>query len=341
MNDVRKRMLAGEELSECAGCNMRKATVDMVERDHKNIMFADVIPDLLAHTNSDGSLTKPFQMRFMNIRYSNLCNFACRTCGPTNSSLWAKEQKHLIPVVNISDMIPDYVNEIFTHLPTVRVINFAGGETMFMPEVWQVMDQLIAMQKLDVRLNFTTNLSQLTFKDKDLVDYAKMFSGMRIIGSIDCVEERAELYRYGTKWEKVKTNLARIQQNKIPIRINCTIGAMNVWHSPDLEKYLINNKLVSAPVFKGMLTHAEYLSCKILPAWFKQEVAEKIREHQMWLDANNHPSDSWNEVIDFMLLEDHSHLLPKFISYTSELDTLRGENSAMVFPELRKILLPQ
>jgi sulfatase maturation enzyme AslB (radical SAM superfamily) len=340
MDNVRLRMLRDEVLPECAGCNSRNQSTSIVERDMKNTMFANVIPELVNNTDPNtGALLAPFRMRFMNIRYSNFCNFSCRTCGADNSSLWAQEMKHEHPVVKIVDTISNYLKEIDEYLHTIEAVNFAGGESMFIPEHWDILDRLLAIGQTGVVINYTTNLSKLTFKGKDIIEYAKKFSNFRIIGSIDCIHDRAVVYRHGTDWNDVEHSLRRIQDNNVNILVNCTIGAMNIWHVPDVERYLIENHLMDTGRFnKVMLVYSPFLSSKILPNWYKEEVTAKIRTHQQWLLSINKNPDSWDDVIHFMNSESHTHLLAEFVAYTLRLDALRNEDSTVVFPELSSII---
>ena len=44
---------------------------------------------MLLDTQEDGGIEE-FKMKYMDIRFSNLCNFKCRSCGP-GCSQWALE----------------------------------------------------------------------------------------------------------------------------------------------------------------------------------------------------------------------------------------------------------
>jgi hypothetical protein len=87
-----------------------------------------------------------------------------------------------------------------------------------------------------------------------------------------------------------------------------------------------------------MVTNPPFLSAKILPGQYKTQVVAKILEHIDWLVQHSLPVGRWQHVIDFMTSEDNSALLPKFIDYTSNLDKIRNQDSAMVFPELESVL---
>lgn len=90
MKSVRRRMMAGEILPECRVCNDRLLNTD-VYRTYFTHLFEHKIDEIYASTAPDGSTTmKPVSWDY---RFSNLCNFKCRTCGDMLSSAWETEEK--------------------------------------------------------------------------------------------------------------------------------------------------------------------------------------------------------------------------------------------------------
>lgn len=128
----------------------------------------------------------------------------------------------------------------------------------------------------------------------------------------------------------------------MPYAVWTTVGAMNVWHAPDLHKYLIEEQLVRPDQLKvNNLVDAPWLSSKILPAGVKIDATRKIKDFQQWGESQNYDTSSWDSVINFMNLEDHGHLLEEFISYNKKLDSIRNQSSEEVFPELKEIWYPR
>jgi hypothetical protein len=90
MKSVRRRMMAGETLPECAVCNEQLLNTD-VYRSYFNRMFGHKQDEIWLATDSNGSTTmKPISWDY---RFSNLCNFKCRMCGDMLSSSWESEQR--------------------------------------------------------------------------------------------------------------------------------------------------------------------------------------------------------------------------------------------------------
>ena len=90
MRSVRVRMLKGEELDECQVCNNKLLNTD-VYRSYFNSLFGHKYDNVKNSTDETGYTTmKPVSWDY---RFSNLCNFKCRTCGDMLSSSWEAEQR--------------------------------------------------------------------------------------------------------------------------------------------------------------------------------------------------------------------------------------------------------
>ena len=83
----------------------------------------------------------------------------------------------------------------------------------------------------------------------------------------------------------------------------------------------------------------------MLPVEDKAEVRRNFAELANWLHENYRQDEDfwknnpygwkrWQAVLDFMDAEDHINQLPAFNEYISRLDTLRGTQFKLVFPEL-------
>ena len=102
MNLIRKKMMNNFPVKNCSQCSEREASGGVSYRINSNKKYDGLITELRGQTTASGQIQYPFKMLEMNIRYSNLCNFACRTCGGENSSKWRQENKEEISVINMS-----------------------------------------------------------------------------------------------------------------------------------------------------------------------------------------------------------------------------------------------
>ena len=345
MNLIRKDMIEGKLITGCHQCNVRSeprlsTSPRTTHRSNYNLQYQNIIPDIISNTNSDGSLKTKFTMKMMNLRFSNVCNYSCRHCTPTFSSLWGQELKHDNPVIKITDSNPNYLTNILERLPEVEYINFTGGESILTDEHWIVLDELIRLGKTDIKIDFWTNLSKLEYKGKNLIEYVKKFnkSKFQIRVSIDDNHERAEHFRNGTNWNTLEKNLRTLIDNDLTVFIQCVSSATNVWHLTDLHRYLIDNNLLNNTKWKlTNLVYPEIMSSRILPVEFKNEINEKIKSHCEWLKSKKYSIMEWIKVMDYMNSQDQSHLLDQYIEFNNDLDRKRNQNILVAYPELKKI----
>ena len=88
MKDVRVRMMAGEQLPECANCDMNPSAA---YKDYFWNLFGNYYYHVIGNTEEDGTHDgAPISWDY---RVTNLCNFKCRMCGDMLSSSWETEMK--------------------------------------------------------------------------------------------------------------------------------------------------------------------------------------------------------------------------------------------------------
>lgn len=343
MNDVRKRMLNGETLPECSSCDGRDLNSGSHWSNTKNSynsLFRNEIPSLIENTNADGSLKTPFKMKIMNTRFNNLCNYGCRSCNPILSSLIADEDGIPSPTV-LQKNVPNIMDQVLERVPEFVNLNLAGGEPMLLAEHWKILDRLVELGKRDVQIEMYTNLSKIKYLDRDLIEKSKFFGDQLLIHcSIDAFGKRAEVYRHGTNWNNVESNLRKLIENNCRIEFNTTIGATNVWHLPDLHRYFIDQGYInkSNHIRKmriNSLTYPSMLSTKIIPHESKLKIRDRLLSYNESLRSEGLNSNVWKDISNFMLSEDHSFMLPKFIQFHKEKDAIRGQNIFKTFPEIQ------
>ena len=91
MKSVRKRMMAGETLPECDVCNSKLLNTDVYRSYFDHLFSSKYYAKIWETTDEDGFTT--MQPVSWDYRFSNLCNFKCRTCGDMLSSAWESEQR--------------------------------------------------------------------------------------------------------------------------------------------------------------------------------------------------------------------------------------------------------
>ncbi len=307
--------------------------------------FKEFLP-LVDRTANDGSLPE-LSLRYFDVRWSNICNFKCRTCNDgfsssiaqENSNSIYKDNKNYQIFIKASNNNQDLLNQFKPHLKDMKVIYFAGGEPLITEEHYNILDYLIENQHTDIILRYNSNISNLYYKKKSIIEYWKNFKSIEVMASIDSWGERAQYIRHGTKWSEVLDNLRTIKKHSHNIRltINSVIGIFNCLTLIDFLEELEKNNIVGPGenlVFLHNQMYPEWQNCRNIPLELRLEQVKKI---DAYIDRN----DKWGqiyrslELVKQNLKEPYNSLNKDIIKREiSRLDTLRNESFKDTFPEL-------
>lgn len=294
-----------------------------------------------------------FQMSYWDIRFSNLCNLSCRSCGHIFSSSWYQDQAKLAGgdwkdrnrVLNYAGRTEtDMWEQLVPHLDYVEQIYFAGGEPLMMAEHYNILDELERRGRFDVRLIYNTNFTHVKLKDRTVFDYWKKFDSVAVGASLDDQHGRAEYIRKGTEWPRVMANRAEMIRTcpNVDFYISPTLSIMNAMSLPDFHRQWAETGLIRPQDLNvNILQDPAHYRIDIATSEYKQRLIELYEKHLEWLrpqDALQRATVGFESAINFLQATDNTHLLPKFWSKTRELDDIRNENILEVIPELKELL---
>jgi MoaA/NifB/PqqE/SkfB family radical SAM enzyme len=293
-----------------------------------------------------------FQMSYWDIRFSNLCNLSCRSCGHIFSSSWYQDQAQLAgpdwaknnKVLNIAGRDKDDMwKQLMPHIDYVEQIYFAGGEPLMMEEHYNILDELERRGRFDVRLIYNTNFTQTKLKDRVVFDYWRKFDSVAVGASLDAMGPRAEYIRRGTKWDQVERNREQMMEicPKVDFYISPTLSIMNALHLPTFHKSWVEKGYIKPQDLNvNILQDPAHLRVDIAPVEYKQRVCAAYQEHLEWLrplDPLNRATVGFESAINFIMSTDNTSLLSKFWSKINELDQIRNESILQVIPEMKAL----
>ncbi len=351
MNKLRLDMLSDVKNPECVKCHKHEEQGVASFRQFSNKDFEKHYDTVITDTNEDGSLSD-FKMRYFDIRFSNICNFKCRTCGPGFSSQWEQEDlknngfhAKIVPKNNNKEFLNQVVEQI-DHLETAY---FAGGEPLITEEHYILLEEMIRKDRTDIKLRYNTNLSNLKFKDKDLVSLWEKFDNrVEVYASIDHYGERAEYIRHGTDWGVVETNFLAAKKSKnVSVYINTVLSVFNFLTIHEFYQYLYDKKMYS----KKDMTYSiynmstpEFLTCHVLPMEQKEQGKLSLENTLSFMKSKKFKPQQIAQIENAIpwamsdnTWERHKH---EFRNEIKRIDKIRGEDFRKVFPELAILLEP-
>lgn len=355
--EIRSAMLKDEAVPECKRCYDLELigtwTMRQSHNKRKGLEYVDYITN---NTEQDGSLTE-FEMKYMDIRFSNLCNMKCRSCGPSCSSLWAQEFVEVrgkemwdqyfggqkIVINNNHDQ--QFMLKLKPYLADVTEVYFAGGEIVITPEHYECLDYWIESgQSETIELNYTTNFSTLHgFKDKNLIEYWSKFKNVQVWASLDAHGALAECIRKGTNWERIERNIQdiKVKSPHVKFGITPTISIWNVFKFPEFFDYMVEKGFIdlkTCPRF-NIATYPWYANIMILPAHVKKDLIKLYRTYKKKYGENNVDIQNGLQTIIYNLSvgEENKQGILEFKKFNDELDQFRNEKFEELVPEIKEI----
>ena len=200
---------------------------------------------------------------YIEIAFSNECNFKCGYCHPMSSSSFQSEIKKFGPYETVKNHRLDiewfkpyeedenpYVKAWWEWWPemskTLNILRITGGEPLMHKSTWRLFDQLREDPRPHIELNINSNLgvkSSLIDKLAENINELikdKKIKQFKLFSSMDTWFDRAEYIRTGLKLDLWETNLDMyVTQTRSPITFMCTFNILSVTSFTDfLQKVL-------------------------------------------------------------------------------------------------------
>ena len=185
MKSVRLKLMAGEEIPQCAVCN-HKLLNEQVYRQHFNWLYENKINEAFESTDETGATT--MKVESFDYRFSNLCNFSCRMCGDMLSSSWETENKkngkgdydryRIWGRKDIKAQLEKFhdqqiVKEFTEAIEEKRIteLYWCGGEPLMWKIHWEAMKRIIELGYQDnVLARYNSNMSRIQYYKYNLFD---------------------------------------------------------------------------------------------------------------------------------------------------------------------------
>jgi hypothetical protein len=258
--EQRKKMLEGERPEECDYCWNVEDNSDMLSDRVYKSHESWSLPHLEEIKKSDWR--EDYNPKYVEVAFSNACNFKCSYCGPSFSSQWVQESKKFggyptmdnfnnLEYLNSVGKLPiphtefnPYVEafwkwwpELYRELDTFRI---TGGEPLLSKDTWDILDYIInePNPNRELKLGINSNLGAAD----EIID--RLIEKIKIIESGDKVKElilytscdtwgdQAEYIRNGLQFTRFWDNVDKIlsQTNRLVIVFMSTYNALSIFN---------------------------------------------------------------------------------------------------------------
>lgn len=363
-----QKMLDGTRPSECDYCWNAEDNGHVSDRAYKSAR-SWAYPHLNEVIKNKTADVEP---TYLEISFSNACNFKCAYCSPDLSSQWYEEidkyggyptsqnfngfgwfkQVGKMPIKH-SDPNP-YVDafwewwpELYPKLNTLRL---TGGEPLLSKDVWRMLDAIEKDPNPELCFAINTNLGipdeLINRMIKKINSISKNIKEVQIFTSGEAVGAPGEYIRYGLNYDQWTGNLEKVLDNTNNIvAIMTTVNLTSITTYCNFVRYILdlrirynkNSTFNKVQFMTNFLRYPEFLSLTILDSASKQRFTHEVKTLIIdRSDLSDSEVDQLNRMIDYMDGTDSKELQLRkdFAAFITEYDHRRGTDFNNTFPEL-------
>jgi MoaA/NifB/PqqE/SkfB family radical SAM enzyme len=169
-------------------------------------------------------------LRLADIRWSNVCNLACRYCNTHDSSQWRKLHNMPIETVN-RDYTESLFEELLANKDTIECLYLLGGEPLLQKHNERLLDIVNHTVKIDMLSNLSVKLDNNKIYEK-----LKSFPNVYWNLSFDNVGDRFEYVRHGANWQTFIDNVDRVCDDFGQSHVTFH-PVYTIWNAINLEEF--------------------------------------------------------------------------------------------------------
>jgi len=333
MSYVRTSMLNNEKLVECKDCwndeNNGLTSLRQVSNKDYGLYITKNLPEQLKNKNIL-NLNFPIDWE---LQITNLCNLSCHMCHSFSSSKLLTENKKIF---NEQSDQKKYDLNAFAHneLENIfkadnRIINLRGGEPLIIPQITQLLEHSINLEKSsNIDLHITTNGTYLPDK---LLDIIGKFKSVRIMLSLEAIGNYNDYIRYPSQWKIIQENYSKLKSlPNTSIIVNTTLQNLNILYFKELVQWCNENNIW---LNWDLLKEPNYLHVTNLPIELKKLALSRLDDN---IEVSNGKPLKFfkNYLSEILMVEPNNDLWQQFINVTNARDQYRKTNIRDSLPEI-------
>lgn len=211
INEIRRKMLAGERVSACNKCLRFEKDLGHSHRMEVTNNLREANHQLVEEIQQTGKL----ELRTLDIKFGNKCNLGCVMCDNSSSSLIGleraktpvpKQLEYLWDTKPESEVLTDFPESELEELKSIsdHIVRFktTGGEPMLLPGLKNWIQYLVDSGK-SRKMRFTL-VTNSTVDSTPMLHLMNQFKQFTMVWSIDAVDDTLTYVRYPANFEKFK-----------------------------------------------------------------------------------------------------------------------------------------
>jgi len=308
---------------------------------------------------------------YVEVSFSNVCNFKCAYCAPHISSKWMEEIKEFGPYnttfkfndldhINENNKLPipnsednPYVEafwkwwpELYPKLHTFRI---TGGEPLLTKNTFKVLDWIIENPQPNLNLAINSNLCVPQKNFDQFIEKAKIIQDKKHINrfelftSAEAHDKKAEYIRTGLNYNEWFDNCDRFL-SEVPNSKIVVMATYNLLSITSFKRFLIDimdlkrkHGTHKMNIDIPYLNHPRFLSIEIATPDFLHYIEEQVEFMKNYSELfHSYEIDRIERIKNMFEAKSNesTHFQKDFVIFVDEYDRRRGTKFLEIFPEM-------
>lgn len=229
------------------------------------------------------------KLKFLDIRWNNLCNLSCIYCDEFFSSTWVRQFGNTNRI-NIKKDHAEVLEWILNKVDELEEVMLVGGEPLLMKQNIQLLRSLPDTVKISVITNLSYNIEKTPAAQLLL---SKPLQNVMWGVSVENTKEKYEYTRNRSKWKLFDQNLRYLSKNKSGIHLNMVYGIFSGFNLLDTIKYFYEEVGINCMSLQPLGVNPE-LNIFNFPKPVLEHAFFCLKETLDWIETNNHPFELTN-----------------------------------------------
>lgn len=247
----------------CQGRNIESEKFEYLKGHYNNLVKNEDI-------NYDD--IKNFDLRSIDLHWSNVCNLRCVMCHPIQSSLIAKDLDIIIPSIT-EENVENIIDMVIKNQYRLKEIYLSGGEPFYIPHN---VNLLTRIENKEVPLRINTNMHWNN--NNKLYQILKGFKNVQLTMSADAIQEKFDYIRNGASWNTFIKNIEKVKkETNFELRINTIFSVINANEIDQLINYFYNQVGIK-DITINILYRPKEIDSRNYPKVKKQIIIKKLQK---------------------------------------------------------------
>jgi len=275
LQQIKQDMLSGNpNLENCSVCIQHERHAGHAQNREYYVKYYPTINDSL-------------ELRFLDIRWNNVCNLGCLYCGPTFSNTWGDRLGISINSSPVKDYQDDLLDWILTKADHINELMLVGGEPLLMKQNYKLLARLPEQCQISIITNMSYDLEKnpafplLLSRPPEKIIWNV---------SMENIGNKFEYVRSGANWAQIQKNFKLLLQHwPNTISVNMVYNLFSAFDILETVQEFHNMGIKKITLFNVL--ENKTIDLFNMPDKIKKLALDQLQTAYTWHIDSLHPED--------------------------------------------------